>query len=86
MNAYKDRIAETASQRDEKSSSRARCKECVCPWNPGIELMSRWRFDTRTHLAVTSEKTQNEEEDRKRETSTLATEDQMQQVKNNLSS
>ena len=28
----------------------------MCPWNPGIVLMSRWRFDIRTHLAVTSEK------------------------------
>ena len=28
-----------------------------CQWNPGTEMMSRWRFDMRTHLAVTSEKT-----------------------------
>ena len=39
----------------------------MCQWNPGIELMSRWRFDMRTHLAVTSEKTKNEEEDRMRD-------------------
>ena len=25
-------------------------------------MMSRWRFDMRTHLAVTSEKTQHEED------------------------
>ena len=30
--------------------------------NPGIKMMSRWRFDMRTHLAVTSEKTQHEED------------------------
>ena len=32
------------------------------PWNPGTEMISRWRFDMRTHLAVTSEKTQHEED------------------------
>ena len=37
----------------------------------------------RAHLAVTSEKTQHEE-DRMRETSTLVKEDQRQQVKHNL--
>ena len=31
-------------------------------WNPGVELMSRSRFHMRTHLAVTSEKTQHEED------------------------
>ena len=34
----------------------------MCLWNLGIELMSRWRFDMRTHLAVTAQKTQHEEE------------------------
>ena len=29
----------------------------MCLWNPGTEMMSRWRFDRRTHLAVTSEQT-----------------------------
>ena len=29
---------------------------------PGPETMSRWRFDVQTHLAVTSEKTQHEED------------------------
>ena len=28
----------------------------------GREMMSRWRFDRRTHLEVTSEKTQHEED------------------------
>ena len=27
----------------------------------GVEMMSRWRFDMRTHLAVTSRKTQHDE-------------------------
>ena len=34
----------------------------MCLWNPGTEMISRWRFDMRTHLAVTSEKTQHEED------------------------
>ena len=34
----------------------------MCLWNPGTEMMSRWRFDMRTHLEVTSEKTQHEED------------------------
>ena len=34
----------------------------MCLWNPGTEMMCRWRFDMRTHLAVTSEKTQHEED------------------------
>ena len=29
----------------------------MCLWNPGIKMMSRWRFDIRTHLAVTSQRT-----------------------------
>ena len=29
---------------------------------PGTEMMSRWRFDMRTHLVVTPEKTQHEED------------------------
>ena len=28
----------------------------MCLWNLKTEMMSRWRFDRRTHLAVTSEK------------------------------
>ena len=46
----------------------------MCQWNPGIELMSRWRFDMPTHLAVTSEKTSPNRTEW--ETSTLAKEDQ----------
>ena len=34
----------------------------MCLWNPGTEMMSRWRFEMLTHLAVTSEKTQHEED------------------------
>ena len=56
----------------------------MCPWNPGIELMSRWRFDMRTYLAVTSGKTSTTRTES--ETSALAKEDQRQQVKNNLTS
>ena len=28
----------------------------TCLWDPGIVMMSRWRFDRRTHLAVTQRK------------------------------
>ena len=34
----------------------------MCLWNPGTEMMSRWQCDMRTHLAVTSEKTEHEED------------------------
>ena len=74
-----------------RQSESKRAKELVqsevqgmCLWNPGIELMSRWRFDMRTHLAVTSGKTQHEE-DRMRDIQ-IGKEDQRQQVKNNLAS
>ena len=32
----------------------------MCLWNPGTEMMSRWRFDMRAHLAVTSQKKHHE--------------------------
>ena len=32
------------------------------PMESGTEVMSRWRSDMRTHLSVTSEKTQHEED------------------------
>ena len=74
-----------------RQSESKRAKELVqsevqgmCPWNPGTELMSRWRFDMRTHLAVTFGKTQHEE-DRMRDIQ-IGKEDQRQQVKNNLAS
>ena len=50
MNAYKDRIVEIERVKERK---RARVER----GNPGTEMMSRWRFDMLTHLAVTSEKT-----------------------------
>ena len=61
MNAYKDRIAETERVKERK---RARVERGagVCLWYLKTEMMSRWRFDMRTHLAVTSEKTQHEED------------------------
>ena len=34
----------------------------MCLWNPGTELMSRWRFDMRTHLAVNIRENQHEED------------------------
>ena len=34
----------------------------MCPGYLKTEIMSRWRFDRRAHLAVTSEKTQHDEE------------------------
>ena len=45
MNAYKDRIALELGGVQE-----------MCPRYLGTEMMSRWQFDTRTHLAVTSQK------------------------------
>ena len=62
MNAYKDRIAETEQVEERIRELELSEVQGKCPWNPGMELMSRWRFDMRTHLAVTSEKTQNEED------------------------
>ena len=56
----------------------------MCLWNLGTEMMSRWRLDRRTHLAVTSEKTSAKRAER--ETSTLVKEDQRQQVKTTLTS
>ena len=55
MNAFKDRIAETERVKDRK---RARVERgaVVCLWYLKSETMSRWRFDMRTHLVVTSEK------------------------------
>ena len=55
MNAYKDRIAETERVRGKELELSE--VQAMCLWNSGTEMMSRWRFDTRTHLAVTSEKT-----------------------------
>ena len=58
--------------------------EGVCLVDLKTEIMSRWRFDRRTHLAVASEKTSTKRTGW--ETSTLTKEDQWQQVKNNLTS
>ena len=49
MNAYKDRKKEKELELSEVQG--------MCLWNPGTKVMSRWRFDMRTHLAVTSRKT-----------------------------
>ena len=45
-----------ASEREEKELELSEVQG-MCPWNLGTEMMSRWRFDRRTHLAGTSEKT-----------------------------
>ena len=53
MNAYKDRIAETERV---KERIRARVERGVGDVPSGTlrtKMMSRWRFDMRTHLAVT---------------------------------
>ena len=48
-NARKESLRESESQkREELELSEA---QGMCPWNPGIKMMSRWRFDIRTHLA-----------------------------------
>ena len=62
MNAYKDRIAETEQVEERIRELELSEVQGKCPWNPGMELMSSWRFDMWTHLAVTSEKTQHEED------------------------
>ena len=82
MNAYKDRIAETERVKERTKKLELSEVQGMCLWNTGMEMMSRWRFDMRTHLAVTSEQTSTKRIEF--ETSTLAKEDQRQQVKNNL--
>ena len=56
METHEDRIAETARVR-EKRRARIERGAGMCLWQPGTEMTSRWRFDMRTHLAVTSKKT-----------------------------
>ena len=56
MNAYKDRIAESERVKERKEFELSEVQE-MCLWNPGTEMMSTRRFDMRTHLAVTSQKT-----------------------------
>ena len=48
MIAYKDRIAET----ERRKELVLREAQGMCLWNPGTEMMSGWRFDMRTYLAV----------------------------------
>ena len=57
MNAYRDRIAETERVRERGKELELSEVQEMCLWNPETEMMSRWRFDMRTHLAVTSGKT-----------------------------
>ena len=56
MNPHEDIIAETERVKERK---RTRVEGGVgdVPMEAGTEMMSRWLFDMRTHLAVTSEKT-----------------------------
>ena len=65
MNAYKDRIAETQRVKERKRARVERGAGDMCLCSPGTETMSRWRFDVRTQLAVTSENLH--EEDRMRD-------------------
>ena len=53
MDAYKDRIDETERVKERKKARVERGARDV-PMEPGNRYMSRWRFDMRTHLAVTS--------------------------------
>ena len=78
MNAYKDRIAET----ERRKELGLREAQGMCLWNPGTEMMSGWRFNMRTYLAVISWKTNTTRIEG--ETSALPKEDQRQQKKNNL--
>ena len=54
MKTYKDRIAERKRVREKRRARIERATGGMCPRNQGIKIMSRWRFDMRTHLAVTS--------------------------------
>ena len=56
IDTCKDRIAETERVR-EKRRARIERSAVDVKRNPGTKMMSRWRFDMRTHLAVTSQKT-----------------------------
>ena len=53
MESYKDRIAGRKQVRERRTARIERGAE-MCLRNPGIEMMRRWRFDMRTHVAVTS--------------------------------
>ena len=53
MKTYKDRIAGRERVR-ERRRARIERGTGTCLRNPGIKMMSSWRFDMRTHLAVTS--------------------------------
>ena len=54
MKAYKDRITETKRVKERKRARVERGAGDV-PRYTKTEMMSRWRFDRRTHLAVTSD-------------------------------
>ena len=54
MGANKDRIADTGRVKETK---RARVERGAGDVPMETEMMSRWRFDMRTHLAVTSWRT-----------------------------
>ena len=56
MTAYKDRIAETERVKERKRARVERGAGDV-PGYLNTEMMSRWRFDMPTHLAVTSQRT-----------------------------
>ena len=49
----KDRVAERKRVRGKRGARIERGAGDV-PEEPGINMLSRWRFDMRTHLAVTS--------------------------------
>ena len=58
MNAKRDRVAESERVKDKKRKElELNQLQGMCLWNPGTEMMRGWRFDIRTHLAVTSLKT-----------------------------
>ena len=54
MKTDKDRIAERKRVREKRRARIERGTGDVPEKNPGIRMMSRWRFDMRTHLAGTS--------------------------------
>ena len=53
METHEDRIAETERVRERRRARIERGAVDV-PEEPGKKMMSRWRFDMRTHLTVTS--------------------------------
>ena len=82
MNAYKDRLAETQRVEERKRVRIERGAGDV-PMEPGNSDDEQMAV---RHAASGGDITENQHDENRRETSTLAKEDQGRQVKNNLTS